>query len=75
MGLVGIDNIIIRDVFRPGMPDPTDEQLASPEFEAIWQMIKSWDINVPEYYDGYCGANGSHVAMILSALETTDGGR
>jgi len=50
------------------MPDPTEEQLASPGFEAIWNAIKSWDINVPEYYDGYCGANGSHVVMILNAL-------
>lgn len=50
------------------MPDPTDEMLASPEFEAIWSVIKSWDVNVPEAYGGYCEANGSHVAMILRAL-------
>jgi hypothetical protein len=50
------------------MPNPTPEQLGSPEFEAIWQTIKSWDVNVPEFYDGYCGANGSHVALILNAL-------
>lgn len=40
------------------MPDPTDEMLASPQFEAIWNVIKSWDVNVPEAYSGYCGANG-----------------
>ena len=51
------------------MPNPTQEQLDSPEFEAIWQTIKSWDVNVPEFYDGYCGANGSHVVLILNALE------
>jgi hypothetical protein len=56
-----------QKVERP-MPSPTPEQLASPEFEAVWQEIKSWDINVPEYYQGYCGANGSHVALILHAL-------
>lgn len=50
------------------MPNPTPEELASPQFEAIWQAIKSWDVNVPEAYGGYCGANGSHVAMILRAL-------
>lgn len=50
------------------MPDPTDEMLASPQFEAIWNVIKSWDVNVPEAYSGYCGVNGSHVAMILKAL-------
>lgn len=53
---------------RVDVPNPTPEQLASPEFEAIWSVIKSWDINVPEFYDGYMGANGSHVALILNAL-------
>lgn len=50
------------------MPDPSDEMLASPQFEAVWNVIKSWDVNVPEAYSGYCSANGSHVAMILNAL-------
>ncbi len=50
------------------MPDPTPEMLASPQFEAIWRVIKTWDVNVPEAYSGYCGANGSHVAMILRSL-------
>jgi hypothetical protein len=49
-------------------PDPTPTMLASSEFEAIWQVIKSWDINVPEVYSGYCGANGNHVRAILDAL-------
>jgi hypothetical protein len=40
-----------------------------PLFEAIWSVIKSWDVNVPEYYNGYCGANGSHVALIYEAVE------
>jgi hypothetical protein len=51
------------------MPNPTDADLASPEFESVWQCIKSWDVNVPEYYGGYCGANGSHVMLILNALK------
>ena len=25
-------------------PDPTPAMLASPEFEAVWQLIKRWDI-------------------------------
>ena len=49
-------------------PDPTTEMLASPKFEAIWQCIKSWDINVPEAYGGHCGATGNHVRAILDAL-------
>lgn len=53
------------------MPNPSPEMLASPQFEAIWSVIKSWDVNVPEAYSGYCGANGSHVAMILNALSAS----
>jgi hypothetical protein len=49
-------------------PDPTLEMLEDPRFEAIWQRIKSWDINVPSVYGGYCGATGNHVRAILDAL-------
>jgi hypothetical protein len=49
-------------------PDPTPEMLATPEFEAVWQCIKRWDINVPHAYAGYCGATGNHVRAILDAL-------
>lgn len=48
--------------------DPTPEMLASPQFEAVWQCIKSWDINVPAAYSGYMGATGNHVRAILDAL-------
>lgn len=51
------------------LPSPTEEQLKSPLFQDIWEVIKDWDINVPEYYDGYCGATGSHVALIMNHLE------
>lgn len=60
---------VIDSVFSDNMPSPTKEQLRSPEFNAIWDEIKTWDINVPEYYDGYCGANGSHVVLIMDALD------
>ena len=49
-------------------PDPTPEMLNTPEFEAVWQCIKRWDINVPDAYGGYCGATGNHVRAILHAL-------
>ena len=50
-------------------PDPTPEMLANdPEFEAVWNCIKSWDINVPAAYSGYCHATGNHVRAILDAL-------
>ena len=53
---------------RKDMPNPTQDELDSKMFEKIWQVIKSWDVNVPEYYEGYCGANGSHVVLILREL-------
>jgi hypothetical protein len=49
-------------------PDPPPEMLATREFEAVWQAIKSWDINVPDAYSGYMGATGNHVRAILDAL-------
>ena len=51
-------------------PDPTPEMLETPEFNAIWERIKTWDINVPEV-DGpgmYSPATGNHVRAILDAL-------
>lgn len=53
--------------------DPTPEMLREPRFEAIWQVIKSWDINVPHAYRGYCGATGNHVRAILDALSSASG--
>lgn len=51
------------------MPNPTKRDLEDPIFNSIWKVIKKWDINVPECYSGYCGANGSHVMLILKALK------
>ncbi len=53
-------------------PNPTPEMLATPEFEAVWQCIKSWDINVPAAYNGYSGATGNHVRAILDALASAE---
>lgn len=54
-------------------PDPTPEMLASSEFEAVWQCIKKWDINVPDRYAGYMSATGNHVRAILDALSRLRG--
>lgn len=61
---------IINPTIKKEKPNPTQEDLESKEFNAIWDVIKSWDINVPEY-DGhfYSGATGSHVKLILDALK------
>lgn len=49
-------------------PDPTPAMLETSEFNAVWRCIKSWGINVPHVYSGYCGATGNHVRAILDAL-------
>lgn len=55
------------------MPNPTEADLSDPVFNAIWQSTKSWDVNVPAYYRGYCGMNGSHVMLILNAVRGAQG--
>ena len=55
-------------LFSYFLSSPTQAMLDDPRFEAIWQVIKTWDINVPNAYAGYCGANGSHVRAIMDAL-------
>lgn len=49
-------------------PDPTLEMLEDPIFNAIWHTIKTWDINVPTQYAGYCGATGNHARAIFDAI-------
>lgn len=49
-------------------PDPTPEMLDDPKFNLIWEVIRSWDINVPGAYSGYCGATGNHARAIFDAL-------
>jgi hypothetical protein len=50
-------------------PDPTTEMLnVDPHFDAVWSVIKSWDVNVAGVYNGYMGATGNHVRAILDAL-------
>ena len=59
------------DTGLPPMPNPDEEMLRSPEFAAVWEAIRGWDIAAPEFYTGYMGANGSHVAVILHMLRAT----
>lgn len=52
------------------LPSPSKDEINSPEFEAIFQLIKKWDIQVPEQdIKGYSSGNGSHVKMILDVLK------
>ena len=50
------------------LEDPTDEDLQSPVFEAIWQAIKKWDIE-RDCGQGRAGATGTDVKTILIAIE------
>jgi len=50
------------------LPNPSNEDLNDPIFNSIWNIIKSWDINVPDYYKGYMSGNGSHVKLILDEV-------
>lgn len=47
---------------------PTEDDFKDPMFDAIWQCIRSWDINVPYAYKGYSEATGNHVKAILAAI-------
>ena len=53
--------------------DPLPEELGTPEFNAVWECIKEWDIGLPEDNEGghqlYSGATGNHVVAILDALK------
>lgn len=50
------------------LKEPTEADLQSPLFEAIWQAIKGWDIE-REYGLGRAGATGTDVKTILTAIE------
>lgn len=63
----------VAKVPRRNWPGPTPGMIVTPEFEAVWQCIKGWDINVPDVYVGYMGANGNHVRAILDALAKARG--
>lgn len=49
------------------LQDPTEEDLQSPVFEAIWQAIKLWDIE-RDFEAGRAGATGTDVKTILNAI-------
>lgn len=52
------------------LPGPTLEQQTGRDrlFEAVWQVIKTWDVGVPAAYSGHCGATGNHAAVIAKAV-------
>lgn len=63
-----LDNSVYASKDRTPIPSPTKSDIENPLFDKIWNAIKTWDINVPEYYDGYAGAEGGHVKLILDSI-------
>ena len=56
------------------MRDPKPEELGTPEFNAVWGVIKHWDIGTPqditrEGCQLYSSGTGNHVVAILDALK------
>lgn len=51
--------------------EPSEEDLKRPEFNAIWNVIKNWDIQRKKGA-GYAGATGTDVMSILNALPTME---
>ena len=49
--------------------DPTPEMHNDPLWNAIWNEIKTWDVNVPTEYGGYCSVTGNHVTAIYLAIK------
>lgn len=58
-----------RELVLRKMPNPTEQDLIDPVFNAIWNVTKTWDVNAPEYYEGYCGLNGSQFGSGESDLD------
>jgi hypothetical protein len=54
-------------------PNPTEADLKDPDFEAVWDAIKEWDLSrFKEHKSGlrsYAGATGNDVMHILLALK------
>lgn len=57
-------------------PDPTTEDLKRPDFKAVWQAIKDWDISRngsagpgPTLYSGPTGNDVMHILNALEAVQ------
>ena len=54
---------------------PRSDEINTPEFQAIWSVIKDWDIGIRPEATGinasqlYQGGTGNHVCAILDALQ------
>lgn len=58
----------------PELRDPLPEELETPEFNAVWDLIKHWDIGLPQDitkngHQLYAHATGNCVVAILDVLK------
>jgi hypothetical protein len=65
--------MIVTGKEYPLWRDPLPDELELPEFNAVWECIKNWDIGLPFDITAnggqlYSGATGNHVVAILDAL-------
>jgi len=51
------------------LDSPTEEDLKSEIFNAIFDVIKHWDIGIDGNKYGYSSGNGSHAKLILDKLK------
>lgn len=50
------------------LPNPSEKEMNTQLFNKIFEVIKDWDINAPDYYSGYMSGNGSHVKLLMDAI-------
>lgn len=55
------------------MTEPTKQDLDSPLFNSVWNVIKGWDIQ-RNPSEGYAGATGTDVMAILEAYNQSKSG-
>ena len=46
-------------------------EITSPEFDAVWNLIKSWEIKIPEINENIYQSNGAHVRLILDVIKNS----
>ena len=61
-------NVTDEDRERAQYLDPTPEDLESPDFNAVWNAIKRWDLSRDPANELYAGATGNDVMRILAVV-------
>ena len=62
-----LNNLHDKNGTKPKMPHYKEYE-GTAEFEALWEVMKGWDIGAKEYYSGHTGCMGNHIMIVLKAL-------